>query len=512
MTKDESNHYGVSISLKSNNSKLARINRYNNKSLFRLITLSSILIYIICSVLFFKPGHASLSLSTRETVVGSAPYLTLDNGKTKITEASDLLRFSFKDDKGITYTLNKSTNTTTAEKPFALPYSSIKTFADLDFPMLHGLLISPRDSHVFYFNESRFNDYFRDDDGDEIIGKTGSLLLNFYKGSFEDTLISYKSSDKLDPCDDYYKIVFSLSNFQIYSRSGNPKYALTGFANDQATFYVRSEPSEPLACWATPNLVHLYSENMRGPSSQWVDKKGFLLQDVNEPAKNFPTVGAHGLFFDLTIAGALSKDVSYTKQPSDSNISLDLSLKENEKESNFKKLNVKLVGPKDGVSKTNASVKPTTFIIYAGTEKKVPIYSFTISKWFILKPGLGEGYESSEAYCNNIGYQIASVSDLTNANNNFYPHWDKGLPGQGNNYQRRIGGGLLPEWGEILQNYYQNLPFVNKTDFYVFWAREEAKNMSSRLRAYYDVNDGTRGHIGYNWDFTDTHRAMCVSP
>lgn len=70
----------------------------------------------------------------------------------------------------------------------------------------------------------------------------------------------------------------------------------------------------------------------------------------------------------------------------------------------------------------------------------------------------------------------------------------------------------MPEWGEILQNYYQNLPFVNKTDFYVFWAREEAKNMSSRLRAYYDVNDGTRGHIGYNWDFVDTHRAMCVSP
>lgn len=506
MTKDESNHYGVSISLKSNNSKLARINRYNNKSLFRLITLSSILIYIICSVLFFKPGHASLSLSTRETVVGSAPYLTLDNGKTKVTDVSDLLSFSFKDDKDITYTLKKSTNTTTAGKPFALPYSSIKTFADLDFPILNDLLITPKDSYVVQFNDPLFNDYFRDDDGDEIITKTGSLSLRFYKGSFGRFSDPFKSSDKLSPCVDYYEIVIQATGYQVDTQYGIPRRGDEGHT-DKTTFYVRSEPSEPFVCWATPNLVHLYSENMRGPSSQWVDKKGFLLQDVNEPAKNFPTVGAHGLFFDLTIAGALSKDVSYTKQPSDSNISLDLRLKENKKESSFNKLNVKLVGPKDGVSKTSASVKPTTFIIYAGTEKKVPIYSFTISKWFILKPGLGEGYESSEAYCNNIGYQIASVSDLTNANNDFYPHWDKGLPGQGNNYQRRIGGGLLPEWGEILQNYYQNIPIIIKTEFYVFWAREKANRND-----YYDVNDMGHGHIGANVNTTKTHRAMCVSP
>lgn len=504
MTKDESNNYGVSISLKSNNSKLARINRYNNKSLFRLITLSSILIYIICSVLFFKLGYASLSLSTRETVVGSAPYLTLDNGKTKITDTIDLVSFSFKDDKDITYTFKKSTNTTTAEKPFPLPYSSIKTFADLDFPILNDLLITPKDSYVVQFNDPLFNDYFRDDDGDEIITKTGSLSLSFYKGSFGRFSDPFKSSDKLSPCVDYYEIVIQATGYQVDTRSGIPRRGYEGHT-DKTTFYVRSEPSEPFVCWATPNLDSYLLEDMKGPSSQWADDKGFLLQDVNEPAKNFPTVGAHGLFFDLTIADLLSKDVSYTKQPSDSNISLDLSLKENEKENNFKKLNVKLVGPKDGVSKTNASVKPTTFIIYAGTEKKVPIYSFTISKWFILKPGLGEGYESSEAYCNNIGYQIPSISDLTNANS---WNWNGGLPGQGNNYQRRIGGGLLPEWGEILQNYYQNIPIIIKTQYYVYWAREKANVWDN----YYDVNDALRGFIGSNLKTTTTHRAMCVSP
>lgn len=509
MTKDESNHYGVSILLKSNNSKLARINRYNNKSLFRLITLSSILIYIICSVLFFKLGYASLSLSTRETVVGSAPYLTLDNGKTKVTDVSDLLSFSFKDDKGITYTLNKSTNTTTAEKPFGLPYSSVKTFADLDFPMLSDLDISQKDfydyEYRFRFNDPRFNDYFHDDDGDEIILKEGTIVLNFYKASIIAPNKSLDISDKLNPCEEFYRIVIGVNDYRLHTQYGSPRFG--PYSGEGDTFYVRSEPSEPFACWATPQLDIFLWGDMKGPSSQWVDDKGFLLQDVNEPAKNFPTVGAHGLFFDLTIAGALSKDVSYTKQPSDSNISLDLSLKENKKESSFNKLNVKLVGPKDGVSKTSASVKPTTFIIYAGTEKKVPIYSFTISKWFILKPGLGEGYESSEAYCNNIGYQIASVSDLTNANNDFYPHWDKGLPGQGNQYQRRIGGGLLAEWGEILQNYYQNIPIIIKTEFYVFWAREKANNND-----YYDVNDMGHGHIGANVKTTKTHRAICVSP
>lgn len=507
MTKDEFNHYGVSISLKSNNTKLARINRYNNKSLFRLITLSSILIYIICSVLFFKPGHASLSLSTRETVVGSAPYLTLDNGKTKITEVRDLVSFSFKDDKGITYTLNKSTNTTTAEKPFALPYSSIKTFADLDFSMLGDLDISQKDfdgyEYRFRFNDPRFNDYFHDDDGDEIILKGGSIVLKFYKGSIIAPDKSLDISDKLNPCEEFYRIVIGVNDYQLHTQYGSPRFG--PYSGEGDTFYVRSEPSEPFVCWATPNLDYPLMEEMKGPSSQWADDKGFLLQDVNEPAKNFPTVGAHGLFFDLTIADLLSKDVSYTKQPSDSNISLDLSLKENEKENNFKKLNVKLVGPKDGVSKTNASVKPTTFIIYAGTEKKVPIYSFTISKWFILKPGLGDGYESSEAYCNNIGYQIPSISDLTNANS---WNWKGGLPGQGLYYQRRIGGGLLPEWGSILQNYYQNIPIIIKTEFYVYWAREKSNDWND----YYDVNDAVRGFIGSNSKTTKTHRAMCVSP
>ena len=501
MTKDESNHYGVSISLKSNNTKLARINRYNNKSLFRLITLSSILIYIICSVLFFKPGHASLSLSTKQPIVGSPPYLTLDNGKTKITDVNDLVSFSFKDDKGITYTLNKSTNTTTPEKPFVLPPNSVKTFGDFDFPLIRGYPISQENyqnfRYVVHLHEPYFNDYFRDDDGDEITNKWGALDLRIYR-NIEAIHDSLKLSDELNPCEEFYEISVLVHSIHIFTKYGYPQDK--GFETAASTFYVRREPSEPLVCWATPNLV------AQGRSSQWDDKKGFLLQDVNEPAKNFPTVGAHGLFFDLAIAGALSKDVSYTKQPSDSNISLDLSLKENEN-SHLKKLNVKLVGPKDGVSKTSASVKPTTFIIYAGTEKKVPIYSFTISKWFILKPGLGEGYESSEAYCNNIGYQIASVSDLTNANNNFYPRWDKGLPGQGNQYLRRIGGGLLAEWGEILQNYYQNIPIIIKTDFYVFWAREKVNN-----NAYYDVSDMGHGHIGSNLKTTTTHRAMCVSP
>lgn len=500
MTKDEFNHYGVSISLKSNNSKLARIDRYN-KSLFRLITLSSLLIYIICSVLFFKLGHASLSLYTIHVVEGSDPYFTLDNGKTKITNLSDLVSFSFKDDKGITYTLNKSTNTTTPEKPFVLPPNSVKTFGDFDFLLIRGYPISQENyqnfRYVVHLHEPYFNDYFRDDDGDEITDKWGALDLRIYR-NIEAIHDSLKLSDELNPCEEFYEISVLVHSIHIFTKYGYPQDK--GFESAASTFYVRREPPEPLVCWATPNLV------AQGRSSQWDDKKGFLLQDVNEPAKNFPTVGAHGLFFDLTIAGALSKDVSYTKQPSDSNISLDLSLKENEN-SHLKKLNVKLVGPKDGVSKTSASVKPTTFIIYADTEKKVPIYSFTISKWFILKPGLGEGYESSEAYCNNIGYQIASVSDLTNANNNFYPRWDKGLPGQGNQYLRRIGGGLLAEWGEILQNYYQNIPIIIKTDFYVFWAREKANN-----NVYYDVSDMGHGHIGSNLKTTTTHRAMCVSP
>ena len=65
----------------------------------------------------------------------------------------------------------------------------------------------------------------------------------------------------------------------------------------------------------------------------------------------------------------------------------------------------------------------------------------------------------------------------------------------------------MPEWGEILQNYYQNIPIIIKTEFYVFWAREKANRND-----YYDVNDMGHGHIGANVNTTKTHRAMCVSP
>ena len=70
----------------------------------------------------------------------------------------------------------------------------------------------------------------------------------------------------------------------------------------------------------------------------------------------------------------------------------------------------------------------------------------------------------------------------------------------------------MAEWGEILQNYYQNLPIIIKSPIYDFWAREEIKYMDSLWRAYFVVSDKIRGSISYNYDNSEIPRAICVSP
>ncbi|MDF7666804.1 hypothetical protein PT273_02915 [Orbaceae bacterium ESL0727] len=102
-----------------------------------------------------------------------------------------------------------------------------------------------------------------------------------------------------------------------------------------------------------------------------------------------------------------------------------------------------------------ATAVPTTFTLYAtvnGTRTK--IYSFKLSKWFIVNPyapwnsiNTTNGYDVN--YCSRYGtgYRIPHIAELTNANGNF-TSWTGSLGSQGTiYYTRQIGGGLFAEWG-----------------------------------------------------------------
>lgn len=449
------------------------------KTFFRLFTNSLLWSPLTCLALFMEQGQAVLSAVSKKTIQGSAPYITFDGGKTKIKDTNNLLWLSFEDATGKTLTFNKEQNTSSAENPYIIS-DVIMTFADIKLPVPTEITTLDGQQSISIDDLIKPNNW-GDEDGDQLMSTTGFLTAKFYDANSN----PLKRSDKIDPCSRYYRIELYANNISIQTQYGSPRVAW--FSDGGTTYYVQPNLSKPYACWAQPNLIMNGGKDnhnsYNGPKSEWKYDKGFLLQDINQPSKNFPTVGAHDLFFNLTIAGASAKHVNYKKQPSDSNISLDLSFTN----PNDNIVKIKLVGPNENSTKAQAKVKPTIFTIYADKAKKVPIYSFEISKWFIFKAGPSEGYDATKRYCSNIGYRIPSVSEYTNGNsssiNNF---WDSGLSNQPNNYQRRIGGGILSEWG-VIYDYYRTKQFNTGA----FWANE-----SSIINDhYYDINDNG-GFIG----------------
>lgn len=69
----------------------------------------------------------------------------------------------------------------------------------------------------------------------------------------------------------------------------------------------------PKLCYARPNLSpgdmdENYSHDFHGPATMWSPSDGFLPQSSYD--LNFPTAGAHGLYFDLDIGGG-GEDLSW---------------------------------------------------------------------------------------------------------------------------------------------------------------------------------------------------------
>lgn len=126
------------------------------------------------------------------------------------------------------------------------------------------------------------------------------------------------------------------------------------------------------------------------------------------------------------------------------------------------------------------------------------IYRFTISKWFIAKPGYID-YPSAKSYCENLGYKIASIIELTNANG---WEWQGGLPNQPNNYQRRIGRTLFAEWGFTDKNYYTN----SDLEYGDYWTGQIYDNLNEPYLVHSDTGDVYHGYLGGN-----KQRVACVN-
>lgn len=470
------------------------------------ITYQFICWLLLAIIMLNNLANATLSATSAQSIQGSAPYLTFDKGKHKITNTDDLLWMSFNhDEKTIIYT--KANNRSSASNPIEVP-TAINSFKDIYLPIPADTPLDYDDSQTITLDElvkppySFWEDADQDGKGENGISGQGSLTLEIRDANGW----SVKRSDPFVPCNsEYYQIKLNNTDSQINTQYGNP--SSTNYDVGSIIFFIRHKP-KPYACWVTPNLSanggYQNKSGYNGPNSQWDFNKGFFTQDLDHPEKNFPTTGSKGMFFNLTMAVSLANNISYSKQPSDSIISLNISQVSDNK--NIAK--IELIGPSDGSSAQMSKLIPTTFTIYSDNTKTTPIYTFKINRWFIVRPNSdntkGTTYAEAEQYCKDLGYRVPNVLELTNANNKNSPvEWNIGLQNQPNNYQRIIGGGLLAEWGMMLRGSYHNdVSSMN------FWTTNAKKFNNKNLHYVVGTNIGD---INLTED-SEKAQGICVSP
>ncbi|OCF97508.1 hypothetical protein [Gilliamella apicola] len=373
----------------------------------------------------------ALTTKTTNIIYGSAPYLTFDGGRTRVTNTEALLGISLSDGRTFTPTTNNSSST----NPIELPVVG-QSSADI------GMLV-PRNTRSIALSSligTPYN-YWGDDDGDGqgIDGVTATGSLNVLINNGWGGLVA--RNEVLTICSSPYKLTLSNTEGTLTTRYGVPNESR--FEARTATYYIKPKPS-PAICYAKPELN---SGRFSGFRPQSVTPSSYGL--------NFPTTGAHNLYFDLDIRGnnqALSwAPVSHGGITATMTNSTSTSVR------------VTLTGPVISSGEIATPSLPQVFELVGRDShgNAVLKYGFELKQWIVNRGRSGISQAGVSSWCNRIGYRVPKVKDLTNAIN---PNcsWPRDCQGatpssSGNYYSRHIGVGFFTEWGKM--NYYRGANF-----------------------------------------------------
>ena len=413
--------------------------------------VSALILVILLSISF--ANHA-LTAQTTNIIYGNAPYLTFDGGLTRVTNTKALLGISLSNGDKYTPTTNNS-----KDNPIVLPVAG-QSFADIDM-----LVPTDTDSIALNLLIGEPYNYWSDDDGDgqdpDGITVTGSLNLSIID-RFNNPVTR---NTVLTICNGPYKVKLASTNGTLSTRYGVPKGS--DFNASNATYYINPK-APPEVCFAKPNLrlgTLVRVTDYRGPATMWNEKMGFITQSKNPSSYdlNFPTTGAHNLYFDLDIGGNY-RELSW--QPvSHGGITATMT------EATNKSVRVSLKGPfakDEQLDSSNPSsletilnpTLPQTFELVgrdSQSGEEVVKYGFQLKQWFVNRGTESYTNKSVSSWCSDIGYRMPKVKDLTNAicqGVNTGGNICKGAVGAtpsstGNHYQRRIGAGFFSEWGDL---------------------------------------------------------------
>jgi hypothetical protein len=406
-------------------------------------------------LLYSFSSQAVMSQTTLNVIEGSAPYLTFDGGVTRATNTDELLGITLPGGTRIT----PSSNPSSLSSPIQLQADNVR-FTDI------GMFV-PIDTDSVALNTligPPYN-YWRDDDGDSDVTATGHLTLSIVDKNSH----SVTRGEVLTRCNAPYQVKLDSSAGTLSTRYGFPKYS--NFSQSSVVYYINPKPS-PAVCFARPSLKYgsnsdnAWGADFAGPLNIWDPTKGFLTQSADSAHYdlNFPTTGAHNLYFDLDIggAGALTwapvtaggvagvNGITATMMPDPSGTSV----------------RVTLTGPHASSTQISSSSPsnipypslPAAFKLVGKDNggREIVTYGFVLKQWFVSRGNKTSPASDQASWCTHIGYQMPKVKWLTNAQcvglwaSSSCRGSDGASPSSAaNHYQRNIGAGFFTEWGDM---------------------------------------------------------------
>ncbi|OTQ59738.1 hypothetical protein B6C98_09415 [Gilliamella apis] len=416
------------------------------------------MVFILTVVVLQSISFANYALTTKTTniIYGSAPYLTFDGGRTRVTNTEALLGISLSDGRKFT----PATNNSSLANPIVLPVAG-QSFNDI------GMLVPTNTDSIALSSliGTPYN-YWGDDDGDgqgvNGITATGRLYLSI--ADKDNNPVARNEVPTI--CKAPYKLTLSNGEGRLTTRYGVPNESR--FSAGNATYYINPNISSPAICYARPNL------SGRGLSAAiWNPDKGFLTQSVTPSSYglNFPTTGAHNLFFDLDISG-VSQALSWAPV-SHGGITATMT------DSTSTSVRVTLTGPFAPSSQWQVQYPrvarpplPQVFKLVGrdSSGNAIVKYGFVLRKWFVNRSNyVSTGFKLS-TWCISAAYALPRVRDLVNAScpwrvtkplkcGDFVGVYSTSASPD-NRSRRHIGAGFFSEWGRM--DYYTGANFFRK--------------------------------------------------
>ncbi|WP_133052235.1 hypothetical protein [Gilliamella apis] len=455
------------------------------------------MVLVLTMVVLQSISFANYALTTQTTNViqGSAPYLTFDGGRTRVTNSEGLLWISLSDGRRFTPTTNKSRYT-----PIELPVAG-QSFNDI------GMLV-PRDADSIELSSligTPYN-YWGDDDGDGqgIDGVTATGSLNLSIVTRYDSPVA--RNEVLTICNDKapYKLTLSNSEGVLKTRYGIPNESR--FEPRTVTYYINPKAS-PVICSVSPRA--LVGKGLS--AAVWDPYNRIFLPQSFTPSSyglNFPTTGANNLYFDLLIAGT-NQALSWAPV-SHGGITATMT------NSISNRVRVTLTGPvatrsqweSENPGRIDKPSLPQVFELVGrdSSGNAVVKYGFELKQWFVNRGFEKYTYSSVESWCNKIGgYSVPMVKDLTNA---CAIVEEGGKPecatpsSPDNNPRRHIGVGLFSEWGDMRMLYYDANNFVGGG----YWTIDNTIQTNVKF-----IISADSGSIGASLSNNKSH-GLCVYP